>query len=278
MSTVIAPPPTSNFDAYRQCCAEQAALPPEQWTFKADSRYRRILEHVTTEQGEEFLQVAREAAGPRWEKVLERLPAIVAENDRYGQPLKASFPSVNLVCSPSNLRYLAHALLIWRHVEDLSLSAVHFVELGGGYGGLALYVYWLRGLFPWGGLTRTLVDLPEVLALQRVYAEALDLPLAFVNGLDGDALGAMFAYEKWATPYCISAYAFSEFDRETQDWYRERLVKKCQHGFMVWNFTRPLMDVAEKPLGGPLYPFVDAPLTVVPERPLTGPGNVVVTW
>lgn len=279
---MIAPTPTNNFTAYRQCCAEQALLPPEQWAFKRDPRYRRILEHVTKEQGEEFLEVVQEAAGDWWPVIRERFPQWAAQNDRYGKPLMESFPTVNAVCSPSNLRYLAHAILIWRHVERLGLREVRFVELGGGYGGLAFYMdalsemNWVRA-----GWSYVIVDVPEVGALQAVYNNALGLPVETVNGLNADELDALRWY--WDDGplyphYCISAFAFSEFDRDTQDWYRERLVRHCAHGFMVWNFMEPLVGVAEKPLGGPLYPFVDAPLTITPERPSTGPGNVVVTW
>lgn len=279
MSTQTAPAPTSNFTAYRQCCAEQAVLPPEKWTFKRDHRYRRILEHVTREQGEVFLDVAREAAGPLWPAVLELLPRIAAENDRYGMPLVATFNVLGgLTCSPSNLRYLAHAMLIWRHVTALGLSDFHVVELGGGYGGLALYLERLRDVVHLYYGAYTMVDVPEAVALQRSYAKANKVPFIAVDGLDANALRSVVKLNDNQDRYCVSAYAFSEFDRDTQEWYRERLVRHCAHGFMVWNFALPLEGIAEKPLGGPLYPFVEAPLTVEPERPLTGEGNMVVTW
>lgn len=281
---VVAPAPTNNYTEYRQCCAEQAPLPPGAWTFKHDPRYQRILEHVTRAQGEEFLAEAEAAAGTRWPVIGALLPGMAAENDRYGQPIQEHFGSVGIRCSPTNWRYLCHAVTICTHAESLGLERLRVVELGGGYGGLALYLHWLAPLWALEIGSYTIVDVPEAAALQAAYAGAHGVPLRVVNGLHDEAVRRAGAPAPSAgadggmPPFLISAFAFSEFDADMQAWYRERLVRHCPHGLIVWNFVLPLVNVAEKVLGGPVYPFVDAPLTIEPERPETGPGNVVVTW
>jgi hypothetical protein len=259
------PAPMPAYTAYRAACAEAAQQAPREWTFKSDPRYTAILEHVTREQGEGYLQVLQEefpALWPRARAVLERLAPL---NDGLGKPKLADFPSIQLVCSPTNLRYLYHALRVWQHAEDLGLRDVAFVELGGGYGGLALYVRALQPFFTPRLLRYTLVDLPEACALQNAYLQCVQVAAHSVP------MGVLhprgYDYEP---RFVISCYAFSEFDPETRRWYEERLFPHCQHGIMIWN--------GEAANGPPLYPFVDAPLTVEPERPLTGPGNKVVLW
>jgi hypothetical protein len=280
VTATTAPAPTSNFDAYRAACAEAAAQPPSAWAFKSDPRYTRILEHVTPEQGGAFLSRVRDDFPADWDTVHAVLPRLVARNDALGRPTVAPFPEVGLTCSPSNFRYLYHALRVLRHLDRLGLHRVGIFELGGGYGGLALYVFGLAAGTGLHSLAYTTVDVPEAAALQAVYAREADLPVWSVNGLDPAALeAALHAGDGDAVPrYLISAYAFSEFDAETRAWYEHRLVRRCPHGFLVWNFPVPLVGEAEKPLGGPVYPFVDAPLTTEPERPRTGPGNLVVTY
>lgn len=271
-AVAASPLPTSNYGPYRLCVLEQMDWPPAAWTFKADPRYRIVLEHVTQPQGEEYAQVAQQAAGERWGELLALLPQIAAENDRYGCPAQDSFPALGLACSPSNLRYFCQAIQIWRHLERLGLRHVEVVELGGGYGGLALYLHRLAPQFPAALGRYSIVDLPEVGRLQAAYLGALGVPVETVNGLRPD-----LQFVPNPDRFLVSNYAWSEFDRETHDWYRERLVRGCAHGFIVWNFHQVFQGF-EKPLGGPLYPFVDAPLTTEPERPSTGTGNKVVTW
>ncbi len=275
---VAAPAPTRNFAAYRAACAEAAAQPPAAWTFKADPRYTRILEHVTPAQGEAFLDLVRAGFPAVWDRVRREFAALAGENDDLGRPVRARFPDLGTDCSPSNLRYLYHALRVLRHAQALGLADLRVVELGGGYGGLALYVSRLAPLFGVAVGDYVIVDVPEAGALQAAYARALALPLRTADGLSAAALEGAFRPDDGAPRFLVSNYAFSEFDAETRAWYEARLVRKCTHGFLVWNFATPLVGVAEKPLGGPLYPFTDAPLTTEPERPETGPGNLVVTF
>lgn len=279
---MTAPPePTTNYTAYRAACAEAASQAPAEWTFKSDPRYRHILEHVTAAQAVEFGNLAAETCADSttlWAAIEPLFHKVCATNDQVGCPVVERIPGLDLSCSPSNLRYLCHAVMIWRHLERLGLKAVHIVELGGGYGGLALYLARLSRFF-WPRLaSHTSIDLPEVAALQVRYARVMGIRLRAVSGLDAESVDLAFHPDDGIPRYFISCYAFSEFDAETRAWYEHRVACRCAHGFLVWNFAQPLLGVAEKPLGGPLYPFVDAPLTVEPERPSTGPGNVVVRF
>jgi hypothetical protein len=168
-------------------------------------------------------------------------------------------------CSPSNLRYLHHALLIWRHIIQSGMGhGIDIVEIGGGYGGLALYVQALVSRFPLFVIrSYTIVDLPEAGALQAAYAYELQTAIKPVDGTNGDAIRAALPLSQ--DRILISAYAFSEFSPEVRAWYERVVIPHCQHGWLLWNMI-------------PVYNFTAMPLTVVDERPLTGPGNKMVTF
>jgi hypothetical protein len=121
--------------------AEAATQQPEEWTFKTDIRFQRVLEHVDHYQGFRFLDHVQREYAVYWDDILKVLPGLVADNDRYGKPFGDMFHEVGLTCSPSNFRYLSQALRLWTHAAEVGMTRMHVVELGGGYGGLALYVH-----------------------------------------------------------------------------------------------------------------------------------------
>jgi hypothetical protein len=238
------------YAGYREVLAAEAGRKPEEWTFKSNPVYQQILEHVSYEQGLAYLVLASQH--PRWGLRLRTLVAETAlENDRLGQPVRADFPSLGIYCSPTNLRYLWHALCIWDHVEELELHQPDFLEIGGGYGGLAL---WMHRLAPKAIGSYRIADLLEASAIQKAYAAELGVPLRTMG----------FPWARDGT-FLISAYAFSEFSPEARTWHQKAVVKYCDHGWLAWNMI-------------PVYPFTDKPLTIEDEQPLTGAGNKIVRF
>ncbi len=272
--TVEAPIPSSIYGWYRQAVRVAIQQKPEDWTFKRDDGYRQVLEHVDAAQGRAFLDwCATTETTLDWEVVV-RLANL---NDSFGAPFTADYPGLGQF-SPSNWRYLCHALKVWRHIDNLGLEDVDIIELGGGYGGLALYV---RGLAAGRDVrlgNYTLVDLPEASILQVKFAAATSTRAQVINGLDADSIGWVLKDGTKGPPrLLVSAYAFSEFDQEMRDWYAERLIRHCEHGLIVWNCPDGFPGF-EKPLGGPVYQFIDQPLTVEPDLPPLYVGHQLVTW
>jgi hypothetical protein len=269
-----APTPTGNYTSYRDVLREAAAQEPGEWTFKSDFRYQRVLEHVDHFQAVRFLDHIEHEYPAYWSDVVKLLPAIAAENDRYGKPYGDRFHEVDLTCSPSNMRYLSQALRLLTHVVEVGMSRVHVVELGGGYGALALYVHRLAHLFPSIEIDAySIVDLPEAGIVQAKMMGALGVPIHVVNGLSETALGVCLDLSD-APRFLFSAYAFSEFDTETRDWYAERIARHCEHGVIIWNFVRGVMGVVPQQLGGPVYQFIDKPLRTDLDEPAIYPEPI----
>ena len=262
----------SLYTNYIEAVREAIAQKPEQWTFKRDDRYREVLEHTPIE----FARVMFEWSMKKMESLdLERVVELSRRNDNFGSPVQCILGPMGLY-SPGNMRYLCHAIKVWRYLDSLKLPEVDIVEIGGGYGGLALWVRGLADLFRTHVDTYVMLDLPEVCTLQRMVAEHVGMDATAMDGTDPTVF-AMF--EHGTRPLvCLSAYAFSEFQQKTRDWYADKLLKHCQHGWMEWNFPLPLLDRNGVEFGGPVYPFVDKPIRQVPDEPALYEGHETVTW
>lgn len=255
------------YQQYRDVLARDSRLPPAEWTFKSDPAYRAILEHVSPEQGEQYLDLIVSEFPEQWHYFAGFYAHTARENDALGRPVQASFDRLGTECSPTNLRYLWHALLFWQHISQLGLSHVDVVEIGGGYGGLALWIRRLASSQQSILRSYSIIDVHEAGAVQKVFCREVAIPVRVVDGTDSAAISALMrGLQDW--PYLISAYAFSEFSAEVRRFYQHEVIIQCSHGMLLWNMI-------------PLYEFTDetqGQITSEAERPLTGPGNLLVRF
>jgi hypothetical protein len=265
------PDPSPNYADYREAIMADIHKPPEAWQFKSSAGYRHILEHVPPQQAHDFIACVRAEFPELWPALLEEVPAIAERNDRYGRPITMQFSEFGVICSTSNFRYLYHALLVLADIQRDGWP-VAVVELGGGYGGLALYIQALQHHF--GNLVQRyiIIDLPEAAALVEAYCGAIDVPVTVVNGLDSESINLNLP--RVGPLFFVSCYGFAEFDVATQAWYEEQVIRHCEHGFLAWNYAdnwgyRPPNHV---------YKFADKEIEVEPERPAIAPGCMFVRF
>jgi hypothetical protein len=151
-----------------------------------------------------------------------------------------------------------------REISGTALRMIHYaqivfeiappsiVEIGGGVG---QFYATLRAL---GYAGRYFIfDLPAVKDFQDRY-------LAEVERQTGLSL-PRFQYPR-SYDFCVSFYALGEFDDELKAWYVDHVVRRCSHGFVIWNPHDGASDV------------IDFACTVTAETPLTGPGNKQLEW
>jgi hypothetical protein len=132
-----------------------------------------------------------------------------------------------------------------------------FVEIGGGYGGLALAIDYLAKKY---GILEsvksyTIIDLSAPNKLQEEVLDqyTLSFPVKFV---DAATYGKDISTQN---TFLISNYAFSSFSEAIRKGYQTELFSKVSHGFMAWNFIKT-------------YDF-GFELRVEDEVPLTGPAE-----
>ena len=232
--------------------------------FRRNEIYNSVLEHVSQEQGQEYLDVIRrnrklEFADMDWNEF--------RRNDLYGNP--RVFPyEINghaMVISPTTLRYakVVQDIVTLFEVEKISSVA----EIGVGYGGeCRLLTNFLTGIRQY-----FLFDIPEALGLAKKYLDKFEskADIRFVNGTDIDV------DESCEYDIAISNYAFSELNREVQDMYLEKVISKSKAGYITWNsLSHDLMDgysvdeLLEKIPGS----------SVIAEEPLTAANNCIIIW
>jgi hypothetical protein len=217
--------------------------------FKNHDSITYMLEHVSFEQGKEYLQILTN----KTPLMLNQIMSYCKENDRIGGGKKYDYGFITT--SPSNFRYLLHAHLILSHMNDLKIDQVPIVEVGCGYGGLCLALNQLSAAYNITITAYYLVDLPMPNRLQQIYLSHFNIPIkmefhsAYTYGKDIQSDSLFF----------VSNYCFSEIDREHQTHYIQHLFPKVSYGFMAWNNI-------------PLYHF-GFTVKVEKEYPLTGPFN-----
>ena len=224
------------FTRYVNCVERNLKMNWTEMDFKSDPGYTEILEHVSAEQGEAYLNAIKREFGFWFVLHKEEWIELCKQNDQIGKPHLVEYEDF-CVCSPSNLRYLHHALLILTYIRDNDLDVddvetdhdtkeFHVAEIGGGYGGLSFFLFNLASLFDVKIDTYTVFDLGPIEELQIAYCEyhGINLTSAPTGKPPQDEY------------FLISDYALGEMPDEVQQPYIDEFVKPyCTHGFLTWN-------------------------------------------
>jgi len=221
--------------------------------FKSNPSYTEILEHVSHQDGVNYYNLIKSEFSLSDDVILN----FCTLNDSIGTPTKYAIPGLNERVSPTSLRYVYHACLILDYIRSLKLVRVNIVEVGAGYGGLALCMNY----FNTNNVIESYscVDLPEAGRLQATYLSkfSVNFPLKFV---DSSTYGSTVEGENL---FLISNYCFSEISPQHRNGYSVTLIPKIKHGFMAWNFIN-------------VYDFGKTLTHVEDERPQTGNTNKFV--
>lgn len=225
-------------------------------TFKSHPDYVQMLEHVSQEQGFEYLKII-EDRNPRLFKNLDKF----RKNDDIGNPNKYEYRGVGLI-SPTTLRYmkiLGDMIEIYDTLENETI-----IEVGGGYGGQCKII---SDEFAYKNYT--IIDLPEVVGLINRCLLINNVPNAkaiTLEELDGNEWGLF-----------ISNYAFTELPSELQRVYIERVIKKCTHGYIICNFCgNPANAISLTKTE--LLNEIGHKCIEVDEVPKTHPNNCLLIW
>ena len=179
--------------------------------FKSHPAYRHVLEHVSYEEGQQYL---KEIGIDYLDKLEE-----VKENDSLGSPVIYEYPSVGEI-SPTTIRYIKNTSDI---INKFGNSFDSIVEIGGGYGGLckvlSSFIKFEQYL---------LLDLEECNLLSRKYLSHFDLPTLSYRSEEIDEIDENF-------DLLISNYAFSECHKEVQQDYIKRFIKKSNNFYIMHN-------------------------------------------
>ncbi len=250
----------SDCDSYRSFCLSAASNPKEFQNFKQNPAYTRILEHLSREEGQRYLDYIRNY----YPHLLEDFKKF-QENDLLGSPLIFNYPAIGMT-GPTTLRYVK----VLGDIESLfgNLTGKKIVEIGGGYGGQCLVISKAYHFDKY-----RIVDLPEPLMLAKKYLNShytSNFECVNPSDLRGEE----------SCDIVISNYAFSECNRSVQLEYLEKIIKYAKHGYFTLNFLDSATQYGRMPLKELVSILTSYGFNprIFPETPPFSPDCVLLVW
>ena len=205
---------------YLDACV-QAANTDAFNSFKSNPKYTTILEHVLKEQGQCYLNIAREMN----EDALMENIELFKDNDKIGRPVTHAYPGIDGTISPTTLRYIKNTFEMALMLDGNEISRI--VEVGGGYGGLCKVLSCVCDFDEY-----ILIDLPQVSALQRKYLDQFPEISDKVKCIPSTDVKEIKDIDLF-----ISNYALSECDLESQMAYYNLLVQNSKFAYLIYNLV-----------------------------------------
>ncbi len=234
---------------YRAVCKKAAEDELYFAQFKTDLAYRPILEHVSKQQGQEYLDIIRQQS-PEFLEIIEAF----RKNDLYGSPLREHFEGVGAF-SPTTLRYMKVASDL-NLAYGSSLNQKSIVEIGAGYGGQCLI---LSAIYQFKNYT--IVDLPEALALTKKYLEKHNIHNVTYKSMDDSISERDF-------DLVISNFAYSELSARMRKKYMDEILGCSKRGYIT-GFKPTIVEYMDD---------YNIQYETHPENPCTHPTNALVVW
>lgn len=228
--------------------------------FKRHPHYTPVLEHVSRELGQKYIDVIRRQSPELMSRIDE-----FKINDQVGDPVTFFYPGIGRI-SPTTLRYIKVASDLVTLFEDFNWVKVS--EIGVGYGGQLLILDQVIRIKSY-----CLFDLPPVLELASRYLESHLLRTAYekstLNQCDGER----------EFDLVISNYAFSELPSQIQTMYAKKVFANSKRGYLTMNSgTGGVLDGVGNKLQMNQLRTVLPAFDVIEEEPLTAPGNYIIIW
>ena len=162
---------------------------------------------------------------------VEQIQAMAYTNDTYGRPDIRIISGIRT--SPSSIRYIRHSYDVCSHILSKGLQDVTIIEIGGGYGGLALTMFQMADILNVRIKNYILYDIPGVIQLQKYYLSLHGID-SKVTWKDADTYGSECNSED--TNVLVSCYSISELVDEYRTKYLKNLLPKIKAAFFVWNW------------------------------------------
>lgn len=193
--------------------------------WKSHPHVTYMLEHEWASAASIYIDELRQELS---DATIQRLADI---NDLYGGSKKQLINGIQT--SPSSIRYLFHSYQTCKHALSKGLNDVTVIEVGGGYGGLALIMSEMSQLLGLRVSKFIIYDLPAIQNLQQYYLahHTITMPIEWrdastfgADAPDGDA------------NVLVSCYCISEIPNEYRKMYLKNLLPKIKAAFLVWNW------------------------------------------
>jgi hypothetical protein len=216
-------------------------------SWKKDSKeICSMLEHVNQQYAQVYLTESLK------ELTIQQISDYVKMCDSVGNPYKIYFQEFDAQVSTTCLRYLYHALCVLKDKIEYPI-----VEIGGGYGGLALAIDFVSKIKNIQIDKYIIIDFPNIQKLQEYYLNhfSLSFPVSYESKVEEPC-------------YIISNYCIAEMGEENRQYYFQNLIIPYgKQGFFVWNSNASINSLEHH-----------FNVQVYDEIPKTGPNNKFIKF
>lgn len=225
-------------------------------TFRKNYEYTKILEHVTKNEGDVYLNIINE----KYQLLLKNVEKYKI-NETVGSPKTYEY-SIG-VFSPTTIRYVKVLGDIINEFGDLNNKDI--VEIGCGYGGQCKIIF-----DNFDVKSYTLIDLEPVLNLSKKFLENVGIN---TNKIEFKTMSEL-TYKEY--DLFISNYALTECTKEVQLEYYNKVISKCKMGYITANFINDFfnLDYLTK---NELIDLLPNAYTIE-ETPKTHEKNIIIVW
>jgi len=204
--------------------------------WKRDRGVYGMLEHLPGEYANVYLDLTLQKGIPL--RAIQQYTSLV---DSIGKAGTYPYLRGNDVIHSSStcLRYLYHAVEIVDLLTTYS-TIPSIVEIGGGYGGLAVAInFMLTFRNIQGPVQYTILDLPGPNKLQKYYTNHFTLNSIRFNAVNGESYGADLDLP---SVFIVSNYCLAEMGDENRNKYIQTFFTKPSvvGGYMQWNSGAPI--------------------------------------
>ena len=225
--------------------------------FKRDPLYCTILEHLSKDQGKEFLDLIEVLD----ENEFEKIKSNYIDYDQIGNPIKYNYSGI--IASPNTLRYIKIACEI-KQMFGNNIGK-NIVEIGGGYGGQMVQIDRIFDIKKY-----VIYDLYLVNKLITKYTDQINTNIKPITKTLEEIDDTKF-------DFFISNYAFSELNKKLQMMYL-RIIKNSKSGYMIMNSGDGGVYDKNRKLNKEFLLNQIPNSKVLKEIPLTYSNNYVLVW
>lgn len=224
--------------------------------FRRDPIYNRVLEHVSYDQGSEYLKLLYDRNDA---EILYSISSF-KKNDLYGNPRMYEYHKIGMI-SPTTLRYIKVLSDLKIHFQ--TLNNFNICEIGVGYGGQCRIInaYYKPA-------TYCLVDIKPALDLAQRFLDNYIIPSTL-------SYKTMNELDQKNYDLVISNYAFTELPRVIQDVYLNKVILNSKRGYITYNEITPEEFNSYK--ANELIKIIPGSI-ILKEEPLTDPKNCIIIW
>ena len=249
---------TGRHAGYREICLRASKDPYYLQNFRSMPAYRQALELVDADPFADYLRFSAK----RWFVQLDEFRKL----DSIGNPPLKYYPELGFFTG-TTLRYIVLADQI---TKMFSLpQGASIAEIGAGFGGQC---YILSRVHPFSHYY--IFDLPEVEALISKMMDTLE-----VKNVTCVPIEESLSEQK--IDLVISNYAYSECDRAMQLEYFDKVIKKADRGYVIYNQISQVdygIDSLSPDEFVQLLKSIGAKPKVMKEILSTGAKNLLITW